>query len=118
LKVDSKMRNIFTAVALILLSNSAISDVKPLPRSQWPSAVAEAVPHIIATLTVSQRSIVRGTSKESLQQLRGEWGEDIERLFGLNDGNTALLSAACGRLCPADEAAFVLMEAAWLALQK
>jgi hypothetical protein len=111
------MRNFCVAAAFLFYFTFAMAEVKPLPQSQWPRTVAEAVPHIIATLTVSQRSIVRGTSKDSLQQLRAEWGEDIERLLGLNNGNAALVLAACERVCRADEAALVLMEAAWLALQ-
>jgi hypothetical protein len=88
------------------------------PRSQWPSTVADAVPHIIATLKPAQRSIVRGTSRDSLSLLQGEWGEDIEQLLGLKQVNTALVSAACGRPCTVDEATLLLMDAAWLALQK
>jgi hypothetical protein len=61
----------------------------------------------IATITVSQKSNIRGTNKDSLQQL-----------FGLNGGNTMLIAAACGRPCKTDEATLILMEAAWSALQQ
>jgi hypothetical protein len=112
------MRSVCIIVALFVFCSVAEADVKPMPKSQWPITVAEAVPLIIATLTVSQKSIVRGTSKDSLQQLQAEWGGDIEHLLGLNDGNIALVSAACGRPCKTDQATLVLMEAAWSALQK
>jgi hypothetical protein len=109
---------LYIIAALLLWCASSVADVKPLLRSQWPSTVAQAVPLIIANLTVSQKSIIRGTSKDSLQQLQAEWGDDIEQLFGLNDGNTTLISAACGRPCKTDDATLILMEAAWSALQQ
>jgi hypothetical protein len=112
------MKSQYVIAALLIFCSAAGADVKPLPRSQWPSTVAQAVPLIVATLTVSQKSIVRGTSKDSLRQLQAEWGEDIEQLFGLNDGNTELVSAACRRPCKTDDATLVLMEAAWAALQQ
>lgn len=109
-----------TAIGLVFctLATLAIADVKPLPRAQWPSTVAEAVPKIMATLNATQKSIIQGTSKDSLPQFLGEWGEDIEQLLGLNHGNTVLVAAACGRPCPTDEATLALMEAVWAALQK
>jgi hypothetical protein len=113
---SSKRLYIFTA--LLIWCASSVADVKPLPNSHWPRTVAQAVPLIIANLTISQKSIIRGTSKDSLQQLQAEWGEDIEQLFGLNDGNTMLVSDACGRPCKTDEATLILMEAAWSALQQ
>lgn len=95
----------------------SMADVKPLPRSEWPSTVAAAVPLIIATLTPSQRSIVAGTSRDSLFLLQSEWGEDIEVLLGLGAGNAELVLAACGRPCKVEQATLVLMEAAWRSLQ-
>jgi hypothetical protein len=112
------LKRLYIIAALLTWCASSVADVKPLPNSQWPRTVAQAVPLIIANLTVSQKSIIRGTSKDSLQQLQAEWGDDIEQLFGLNDGNTTLISAACGRPCKTDEATLILMEAAWSALQQ
>jgi hypothetical protein len=112
------MKNLLTTAALLVFCAAAIADVKPLPRSQWPSNVAEAVPLIIATLNATQRSIVSGTSKDSLRLHLGEWGEDIEKLLGLDNGNTVLVAAACGRPCRTDEATLALMEATWSALQE
>ena len=112
------MRRTILAAVVLLLAGAAIADVEPLPRSQWPQTVAQAVPRIVAVLTPAQRSIVQGTPRENLFMLQGEWGEDIERLLGLDAGNTALATAACGRPCSADRATMVLMEAAWEALAR
>jgi hypothetical protein len=112
------MKNLLTTAALLVFCTVAIADVKPLPRAQWPGNLAEAVPLIIATLNPTQRSIIGGTSKDSLRLHLGEWGEDIEKLLGLDNGNTVLVAAVCGRPCRADEATLALMEATWEALQK
>ena len=112
------MRQGVLATLLGLAAFAALAEVAPLPRSQWPQTVAQAVPHIVAVLTPAQRSIVQGTPRENLFMLQGEWGEDIERLLGLDAGNTALATAACGRPCSADRATMVLMEAAWEALAR
>jgi len=106
------------ALALILSTTAALADVKTLPRSSWPYTVAEAVPHILGTLTITQRSIIGGTSKDNLFLFLGEWGEDIETLLGLNSGNTTLTHTSCGLPCTAEQAALKLMEAAWDALQQ
>ncbi len=71
----------------------------------------------LANLLLAQKSIVRVTGKVSIFLLRGEWGEDIEQLLGLNNGNRVWVSAACGQSCTVDQATLVLMEAAWLSLQ-
>ena len=106
------------ALALLLLSAVALADVKPLPQSQWPRTVAEAVPHILDTMRPLQKSIVGDTSKDSLFLLQAEWGEDIEQLLGLNKGNTALIEATCGHTCSVDQATLLLMEATWAALKQ
>lgn len=104
-------------LALLLLSKGAIAEVKALPRTQWPTTVAEAVPRILNALGPTQRSIVANTSKDGLHLLQGEWGDDIEQLLGLNNGNTVLVETACGRPCAVDQATLLLMEASWEALQ-
>lgn len=111
-----RFRNL--AFALAVVSATALAEVKPLPSSQWPRTAVAAVPLIIAALTPVQRSIIMGTSKENLFMLRGEWGEDIETLLGLNAGNTTLVAAACVQTCSVDKATLLLMEAAWEALTK
>jgi hypothetical protein len=97
---------------------AAHADVTPLPQSQWPSTVAAAVPYIVATMRPMQRSIVSGTSQDSLFLLQSEWGEDIEQLLGLNKGNSALVDAACGQPCSVEQATLKLMEATWEALKQ
>ena len=104
-------------LALLAATMPALAEVAPLPRDQWPGTVAAAVPLIVRTLTPSQRSIVVGTSRDTLPMLQPEWGEDIETLLGLNAGNQPLVRDACQRPCAVDEATLRLMEAAWDALR-
>ena len=106
-----KLHRLALALALVLQSAGAFADTKPLPPSQWPRTVAEAVPHILASMTPTQRSIVGATSKDSLFLLLGEWGDDIEKLLGLTIGNKALVEDACGRACSVEQATLLLMEA-------
>ncbi len=86
--------------------------------SRWPATVSQAVAMVVARLTPSQQSIVRGTSKDNLFMLEGEWGEDIKARLGLEQGNRALLLAACDKPCNAEQATKVLIEAAWEALRR
>ena len=101
------------ALSVLLYSAAASADVKPLTQSQWPHTVAEAVPHIIAAMTPTTLSIVSRTSKDSLFLFLGEWGDDIEQLLGLNNGNKELAASACGQPCSVKQATLLLMEAAW-----
>ncbi len=110
------MKQIGPALALLLLSTAVLAEVKPLPHSSWPHTVAEAVPHILGTLTPTQRQIIQATSKDSLFLFMGEWGEDIEQLVGLNNGNAVLTQASCGHPCTVEQATLKLMEATWDAL--
>lgn len=112
------MKKLGLALALLLLGAGASADVKPLPQSQWPHTVAEAVPHILSTMRPLQRSIVGDTSKDSLNLLQAEWGEDIEQLLGLSKGNTVLVEATCGQPCSVEQATLKLMEATWEALKQ
>lgn len=112
------MKTYGLALALLLLATCSIADVKPLPKSSWPNTVAEAVPHILGSLTITQRSIIGGTNKDNLFLFLGDWGEDIQVLLGLNSGNMALAQISCGHPCKAEQATLKLMEAAWDALQR
>ncbi len=112
------MKTYGLTLALLLLATCSIADVKPLPKSSWPNTVAEAVPHIVGSLTIIQRSIIGGTNKDNLFLFLGEWGEDIQVLLGLNSGNMTLAQTSCGHPCEAEQATLKLMEAAWDALQR
>jgi hypothetical protein len=105
-------------LTLIFFSAAALADVTPVSPSQWPTTVADAVPHILATLTPTTRSIIRGTSKENLVLFQGELGEDIRQLLGLTKGNGQLVIAACGGPCTAEDATLRLMQAVLEALDK
>jgi hypothetical protein len=54
---------------------------------------------------------------DSLFLLLGEWGEDVGKLLGLDNGNRALIEDACARACTVEQATLTLMEAAWKALK-
>jgi hypothetical protein len=105
-------------LSLIFLSATALADVKPLPPSQWPTTVADAVPSVVAILTPTTRSIIRGTPKENLVLFQDQLGEDIRVLLGLKKGNAQLVNAACGGPCTAEDATLRLMEALLDALNK
>jgi hypothetical protein len=81
-------------------------------------SVEAAVAAIIQRLNPAQRSIVQGTPKDNLFMLQGEWGEDIEELLGLEQGNQALKAAVCAAVCTSDQATFLLMQKAWEVLQR
>lgn len=85
---------------------------------RWPQTPQDAVRDTLQRLRPSQRSIVRGTSRENLFMLQGEWGEDIVQRLGLDRGNATLARALCGRPCTPDEASLAVMQAVWDALQK
>jgi len=91
-------------LGLILFSAAALADVKPIAPSQWPTTVADAVPPVLAILTPTTRSIIRGTSKENLVLFQDQLGEDIRQLLGLKKGNLQLVNAACGGPCTAEDA--------------
>jgi len=95
----------------------AMADVKPLPPSQWPNTADAAVPLVLAVMSPTQKFIISDTPKENLFLFQGEWGDDIEHLLGLNDGNTALVTAACGKPCSVDQATLSLMEKVWETLR-
>lgn len=69
---DFVMKTCGLALALLLLATCSIADVKPLPKSSWPNTVAEAIPHILGSLTITQRSIIGGTSKDNLFLFLGD----------------------------------------------
>jgi len=96
----------------------AMADVKPLPPSQWPNTADAAVPLVLAVMSPTQKFIISDTPKENLFLFQGEWGDDIEHLLGLNHGNTALVTEACGKPCQVDQATLILMEKVWDALRK
>ena len=106
-----------SVLMLVLLANTPVmADTKPLPKSQWPRTVSEAVPLVIRSMNPTQQSIVSNTSLENLPMLQGEWGEDIAQLLGIDKGNRALIEAACGISCTPAKVTAVLMQATWKAL--
>jgi hypothetical protein len=106
------------ALLFVFARTNAQADVKPLPKSEWPTTVSAAVPLIVRTMTPTQRALVAGTERDSVFLLLGEWGEDIETLLGLEAGNDALLQDACKARYKTEEATLQLMFAAWELLRR
>ncbi len=103
-------------LAVLFAGSHALADTKPLPPTQWPRTVSEAVPLVIQSMNPTQQSIVSNTSLENLSMLQGEWGEDIAQLLGIDKGNKALIDSACGANCAPSKATSIVMQATWKAL--
>ena len=101
------------ALSLAISAHSADSS-----SSAAPETLETAVSAVIARLSPSQKSIVKGTAKDSLFLLLGEWGDDIEERLQLKNKNSKLAAAVCKKVCSAEEATLVIMKAAWDELQK
>ena len=69
-----------------------------------------AVELTLAAMKPHQKSLVRGTAKDSLPLLMGEWGSDIQELVGLAPRNTRLAAALCQRVCSVEQATLQIME--------
>ena len=102
------------AVAAVLTSASAAD----LHSQSPPESLEAAVSAVLASLSASQKSIVKGTAKESLFMLLPEWGEDIEERLSLRTKGSRLVATVCARACLPAEAALVIMEAVWKELQQ
>jgi hypothetical protein len=83
-----------------------------------PETLEAAVSAVLARMSPSQKSIVKGTAKDSLFLLLGEWGDDIEERLLLKNNNSKLAVTVCKKACSAEEATLVIMKAAWDELQK
>lgn len=83
---------------------------------ELPDSLDAAVAAVVARLNPAQRSIVRGTARDSLFMLAPEWGEDIHQILGLDGRNPELVREVCGE-CSRDEATLRIMEAAWETLR-
>ena len=76
------------------------------------SPLVRAVERTLASMKPHQKSIVRGTAKDSLSLLLPEWGSDIQELLGLNPANTRLAAELCAKTCSTEEATLRVMDAA------
>lgn len=110
-------------VALCLLA-ALSSAASPLAQQPKPESIAansslrHAVKLTLAALKPHQKSLVRGTAKDSLFLLLPEWGSDIKELLALSPGNASLAAELCAKACSVDEATLLVMDAAHEALQK
>jgi hypothetical protein len=83
-----------------------------------PETLETAVTAVLARMSPSQKSIVKGTAKDSLFLLLSEWGDDIEERLLLKNKNNTLAATVCKRACSSEEATLIIMKAAWEELQK
>ncbi len=98
-------------VALFVAASPQAQQTKPeLPVVN--SSLQHAVKLTLAALKPHQKSLVRGTAKDSLFLLMPEWGSDIQELLGLNPTNASLAAQLCAKVCSMDEATLLVMEAA------
>ena len=94
------------------------------PRAQQPkpepeptqsvanSSLQRAVKLTLAALKPHQKSLVRGTAKDSLFLLMPEWGADIQELLALSPSNVGVAAELCAKACTVDVATLLVMEAA------
>ncbi len=83
-----------------------------------PVTLESAVTIVVAKLSPSQKSIVRGTAKDNLFMLMPEWGEDVQEQLLLKASNKIQLAKLCGQACLPEEATLTVMRAVWETLQK
>lgn len=83
-----------------------------------PETLEAAVVAVIARMSPSQKSIVKGTAKDSLFLLLGEWGDDIEERLNLKNKSNKLAATVCKKACSSEEATLIVMKAVWDELQK
>jgi hypothetical protein len=86
--------------------------------SAAPETLETAVSAVLARMSPSQKSIVKGTAKDSIFLLLGEWGDDIEERLNLKSKSNKLAAKVCKKACSAQEATLIIMNAAWDELQK
>jgi hypothetical protein len=114
--------NIVFAIAL----TAVVGAVTPVRKAQaadsttsaTPETLETAVAAVIARLSPSQKSIVKGTAKDSLFLLLGEWGDDIEERLQLKNKNNKLAAIVCKKACTSEESTLIIMHAAWEELQR
>ena len=75
-------------------------------------SLQRAVKLTLVALKPHQKSLVRGTAKDSVFLLLPEWGSDIQELLGLSPGNVSLAAELCARACSVDEATLLVMQTA------
>jgi hypothetical protein len=115
IKLPALVHAIVVAIAVSFAISARAADSTSPPASETLEAAVSAV---ITRMSPSQKSIVKGTSKDSLFLLLGEWGDDIEERLLLKNKNNKLAATVCKRACSAEEATLVIMKAAWDELQK
>ncbi len=84
---------------------------------RWPATVDAAVDHLLCEMSDEEKRRVRGMSERDFFQSQNGRASSIRTLFGLLQGNKALLkSCGSGDMHP-DTAAHILLQALWKRLQ-
>jgi hypothetical protein len=124
-RIDGLMKKLLNRLLTIVLAAtvSALCAVNTVHAADSASApppetLEAAVSAVIARMNSSQKSIVKGTAKDSLFLLLGEWGDDIEERLLLKNKNNKLATTVCKKTCSSEEATLIIMKAAWDELQK
>ena len=85
-------------------------------RSEWPKTLDEAVKICLLTMTDCEKSIQKNTLEENLIMFHLSLVKNIRELFGMWDGNVALLKS-CGASNP-DDASMAIVETVWKELNQ
>ena len=85
--------------------------------SGWPRTVAEAVELKLRTMSDGEKSALRQTPRDRVQDAYHGFQMLHRADFGLSEGNEQLL-ASCGSVrMPAEECMRIILDALWVALQ-
>jgi hypothetical protein len=78
-------------------------------RSGWPKTLDEAVKICLSTLTPEEKELLKYTPEDRLIWFHFEWALNMQKDFGMYEGNSDLLES-CGVSGP-DDAAMIIVEA-------
>ncbi|WP_188564430.1 DUF6794 domain-containing protein [Undibacterium terreum] len=108
-----------TMTALLVPFTPDVLSRRPdvLPQSRWPASMEDTVDSLLSRMSAQDKAMVKATKREDLMIFHHGWAHGIRRYYGLESGNDALLTAACGQQADADRAAMLIVEAVWTELQ-
>ena len=92
----------------------------PKQEKNYPKTIAEAVDHLISTLSEEDKEVIKKTSKNDLIQFHHGLGTYIRNAFGLWKDNKELIEA-CGQSYPIfvpDSVSEVIIESLWKKLRE
>lgn len=99
------------------------AEVADPARNDWPKTVDEAVDRLVATLSEARKRQLRELPKGELGRTHHGLGMTIRNIFGLWQGNRALLNSCAARegypsgMLHPDDVSIVIVRALWERLQ-